>query len=132
MKIPEGTLGALLREQRWTRGLEQRQAAVLIGTTLATYRNWETNFAAPTLKYVPGVIAFLGYDWRPQGASLGDRIRQTRTAVGLSIKQVAVVLDTDPSTISRWEAGLGVPSKRSADKLKKWLVHPDRSDPVSS
>lgn len=39
-KVPDDTLGVAFRNKRWVRGLEQREAAAEIGTTLATYRNW--------------------------------------------------------------------------------------------
>jgi DNA-binding transcriptional regulator YiaG len=122
-KIPEGTLGAAFREQRWSFGLDQREAAAKIGTTLATYRNWEVNRSAPALKHLPNAIAFLSYDWRPEGMSLGDRIRRRRTAAGLSISELAEILSADESTVAGWEKGLHAPSRRSAAKLDDWLTH---------
>jgi transcriptional regulator with XRE-family HTH domain len=96
-----GTLGAAFQERRWSRGLKRSEAAKEIGVSVATYLLWETNRSEPDLRNISRAIRFLGRDWRPQGASLGDRIRQTRTAVGLPIKQLAIVLTTDPSTISK-------------------------------
>ena len=121
--VPEGTLGGAFRTRRWTLGLEQKQAAKEIGTTLATYRNWEMNRSAPALKHLPGAIAFLGYDWRQEAPSLGDRIRRMRTAARLSIRDLAEVLGSDASTVAGWEAGTSTPSKRWADKLQAWLLH---------
>jgi len=39
IRVPEGTLGAAFRERRWSRGLEQWEAAEEIGVSVATYRN---------------------------------------------------------------------------------------------
>jgi transcriptional regulator with XRE-family HTH domain len=120
-KVPAGTLGAAFRERRWSRGLEQWEAAEEIGVSVATYRAWETNRMKPDLRNIPAAIRFVGLDWRPQHASLGGRIRRMRTAAGLSVAQLATLLGVDPSTVLGWEAGLHEPSARSAAKLEKWL-----------
>jgi transcriptional regulator with XRE-family HTH domain len=120
-KVPEGTLGAAFRERRWSRGLEQWQAAEQIGISVATYRNWEVNRSEPDLRHIPAAIRFLGFDWRLSDASLGARIGLARTAAGLSIKQLAARLGADPSTVSGWETGLHTPSKRFAGKLAALL-----------
>lgn len=39
----EGTLGAAFRTRRWSRGLDQKQAAEEIGVSVKTYAGWETN-----------------------------------------------------------------------------------------
>ena len=75
----------------------------------------------PDLRNIPAAIRFLGFDWRRQGASLGERIRQARTAVGLSITQLAELLEVNPSAVEGWEHGLHMPSRRSAAKLAEWL-----------
>ena len=53
-------LGAAFRVRRWSRGLEQREAAAEIGVSIATYRGWETNRYEPDLRHVPAAIRFLG------------------------------------------------------------------------
>jgi DNA-binding transcriptional regulator YiaG len=121
VKVPDGTLGAALRERRWGRALEQNEAAGEIGTTLATYRNWEVNRSVPTLKYVPGVIAFLGYDWRPEPRTFGDELRRTRTALGVSIRQLARELRLDTDTIEDSECERSMPSQRVRSIVETWL-----------
>jgi len=121
-----------LQAKRWSRGLKRHEAAQEMGVSVATYLGWETNLREPDLRNIPAAIRFLGRDWRPRVGSLGDRIRQTRTAMGLSIKQLATTLSTDPSAISKWEAGVTIPSKRSSDKLQDWLRHVERSEPMTS
>jgi|ERR1051326_1059477 transcriptional regulator with XRE-family HTH domain len=120
-KVPEETLGAAFRARRWSRGLGQREAAEEIGVSVDTYCNWEVNRREPDLRNIPAAIRFLGFDWRPQGASLGARVHRARTAAGLSITRLAALLGADPSTVGGWEAGRQVPSKRSAEKLEWWL-----------
>jgi transcriptional regulator with XRE-family HTH domain len=121
-KIPTGTLGAAFRERRWSRGLEQRDAAKEIGVSVATYCGWETNRRVPDVRNIPAAIRFLGHYWRPSGTGLGERIRRTRTAIGLSITELANLLHMDGSAVRGWEAGLHSPSKRSAEKIHAWLA----------
>ena len=122
-KVPEGTLGAAFRAQRWSRFLDQKQAAEEIGVTVATYCNWEVNRAEPDLRNIPAAIWFLGFDWRPKGVTLGERIRRARTAAALSIRQLAALLGVDSSTLRQCERGLHKPSRRLAAKLDAWLAH---------
>jgi transcriptional regulator with XRE-family HTH domain len=120
-KVPEKTLGAAFRTRRWSRGLDQKQAATEIGISVKTYAGWETNSREPDLRSIPAAIRFLGFDWRPQGVTLGARIRRARTATGLSLTELATFLKTDPATIGGWETGLHAPSNRSLVKLEEWL-----------
>ncbi|MGZ5449708.1 MAG: helix-turn-helix domain-containing protein [Thermoanaerobaculia bacterium] len=120
-EVPEGTLGAAFRSRRWSRGLDQKEAAEEIGVSVNAYSGWETNRREPDLRNMPAAVRFLGSDWRPQGASLGDRIRGARTAAGLSIKQLSALLKTDPSTVGGWESDRQAPSRRSTAKLEEWL-----------
>jgi DNA-binding transcriptional regulator YiaG len=121
LKVPEGTLGAALRVRRWSRGLEQMEAAQEIGVSVATYRGWETNRRQPDLRHIPAAILFLGFDWRERGASLGEAIRYARTAAALSIRELAAMLRVDPTTLRAWEAGLHKPSSISVARVHDWL-----------
>jgi DNA-binding transcriptional regulator YiaG len=121
-KVPAGTLGAAFRERRWSRCLEQWQAAKEIGVSTATYRNWEVNRSVPTVKHLPGAITFLGYDWRLSDGTFGDRVRNARTGRGLSIRQLAAALGVDPSTLARWEANDGMPSAALRPIIHVWLT----------
>jgi DNA-binding transcriptional regulator YiaG len=102
--------------------LEQWQAAEEIGVSVATYRGWEVNRAAPTVKHLPGAIAFLGFDWRDSNDSFGDQIRTTRTRRGLSIREAASEIGIDPTTLRRWEVGDGLPSAALRGVIETWLA----------
>lgn len=130
--MPEGTLGAAFRVRRWKRGLNQKQAAEEIGVSTKTYCGWETNRSQPDLRKIPGAIRFLGFDWRPQNTTLDARIHRTRTAAGLSIRQLGALIGADPSTVGGWEAGLQAPSRRMVAKLEEWLSRIAESAPTPS
>jgi DNA-binding XRE family transcriptional regulator len=88
-KVPEGTLGAAFRARRWSRGLDQKQAAEEIGVSMKTYCGWETNRSEPDLRDIPAAIGFLGLDRKPEGDNLGARIHSARTAAGPSVAQTS-------------------------------------------
>jgi len=111
-RLPAGTLGATFRERRWSRGLEQLQAAKEIGVSTATYRSWEVNHSVPALKYLPAAIAFLGYDWRPAPHSFGESLRFKRTSLGWSLRELALRARVDWTTIRAWECGKQRPTRR--------------------
>lgn len=119
--MPEGTLGAAFRTRRWMLGLDQKLAAEEIGVSVKTYCGWETNRSEPDLRNIPAAIRFLGFDWRPQGASLAARVHRARTAAGLSIRALAAIVGLDPSTMGECETDLRKPSRRSVAKLEEWL-----------
>jgi transcriptional regulator with XRE-family HTH domain len=84
--------------------LLQRQVAQQIGVNHATITNWETNGAQPTLKYMPTIIRFLGYNpLPPPPRSKGERLVRCRTLLGLSQKVFAGRLEVDQGTLGKWE-----------------------------
>jgi transcriptional regulator with XRE-family HTH domain len=110
--------------------LLQREIAEKLGVDGTTICNWETNRTSPQLRFIPRIIAFLGfdpYDIPPQ--ALGKRIIATRRRLGLSQKRLAGLLDIDPGTLSRWERGKNSPSKNLLARLNVFLT-PHLSDVV--
>jgi transcriptional regulator with XRE-family HTH domain len=86
-------------------GLLQREVAERIGVTESTVTNWELNRTAPALRFLTRIIDLLGFDARPAGVSLADRLVTYRTAQGLSRKAAARMLGVDPGTLQKWESG---------------------------
>jgi DNA-binding XRE family transcriptional regulator len=120
-KVPADTLGAAFRERRWSRCLEQWQAAKEIGVSTATYRNSEVNRSGPAVKHLPGAIAFLGYDWRVSNSSFGDQLRSKRTRRGLSTRVAAKEIEVDPTTLRRCETENGAVSRSVRTRIDAWL-----------
>jgi transcriptional regulator with XRE-family HTH domain len=104
-------------------GLLQREAAERIGTRVANITNWERREHPPEIRFLPGIIRFLGYDPLPEGETLGDRIRLGREKLGLSQEKLAALLGIDPSTVWKWERQGRGPSGGLAIRLAKYL-HP--------
>ena len=102
------TLGDHLTRKRSSLGLLQREVAPKLGLTEDTVHNWENDRTSPALRFVPGIIAFLGYvpcDTQPD--DLDERIVTARRELGLGQKGLARRLDVDPGTLGRQKRGEG-------------------------
>jgi len=57
-------------------------------------------------------------------ATLGDILTASREAQGLSVRQLAGLLDVQPSQVSRWETGVYIPSATALLDLVRVLELP--------
>ena len=75
----------------------------------------------PLTRYYPALFSFLGYDPFPSPQSLAERIAQKRRQLGLTIAQVAAMLDVDVETFAKWESGAWRP-RMSKEKVERFLI----------
>ncbi|MBI2963928.1 MAG: transcriptional regulator [Deltaproteobacteria bacterium] len=119
-------MGDHIRKRRLELGLLQREVADRIGSDAATLVNWEKGNTAPALRFMPVIVAFLGYDptQNAADASLGTRIAARRRALGLSRRKLAAELGVDETTIARWERGRNQlrPTGRLGVLFRRWLA----------
>ena len=54
-------------------------------------------------RFLPKVLAFLGYDPRKEAGTLGGQIRMLRERQGLTQQALAERLGLDDSTVTEWE-----------------------------
>lgn len=97
-------LARLLRLRRRKLQISQEIAAVELGVSSATLRNWEQG-RSPHVASYPKIIEFLGIDPWPEPKTLPQKLQAERYRRGLNVAQAAAVLDVDPSTMWWWEAG---------------------------
>lgn len=88
----------------WTWDFGRRTSPSPLGASAASVNNWELGEREPTLRFIPGVLNFLGYDSRPEPATFGGRIRAKRESLGLTHRALAARLGLDPTTVQVWEA----------------------------
>jgi transcriptional regulator with XRE-family HTH domain len=108
---------------RLDRGLWQKHVAKEIGCSKASLTNWEKGHAEPELRFLPAILAFLGYDPRPEPATLGGQINAAREAAGLSERELARRLGLDPGTVAAWERDeVRRPYPRIRRVFERWLT----------
>ena len=101
--------------------LLQRVAAEQIGTKVDNLVNWEQGKNVPEVRFIPGIIRFLGYNPFPVGETLAEQIRAGRERLGLSQRRLAALLSVDPSTVWKWERQGRRPSAKIAKRLLEYL-----------
>lgn len=99
---PKST-GEHLRKRRLDLRLLQREVAGIVGVNEATIQNWETGNHSVSLSAWPSVLNFLGYDPRPPGRTIGEKLRFHREALGLSAGALAARWGVDPATVTKYE-----------------------------
>lgn len=111
------TLGEHVKKARMDRGIFQKDLAADLGVSTRALAMWERDLGA-ILKpeIIPKLIAFLGFDPRPAGGTLGERVKRARLGMGLKQKELAASLGVDPTSVGRAEQG-----KRIGPKLKALL-----------
>ena len=95
--------GDHLRKKRLDLELEQKDVAKLIGVSEESIYNWENHRTTPRPRYLPKIIAFLGYIPYDPGLSPGERLRYMRQCLGYSQAAYARHLGIDPGTLGKWE-----------------------------
>jgi len=115
------TLGDHVRKCRLDLGLDQMTTGQRMGVHGGTVWNWESGQRKPETKNLPAIIAFLGYDPRPDPGSLTERLVWYREGKGWSQERMAEFLRVDEATISGWERGEHAPTRKSVEKIEMAL-----------
>jgi DNA-binding transcriptional regulator YiaG len=116
------TLGGWIRKTRIDQNLTQSQVGQIIGVSECCITNWELGHAKPEVRYIPHIIAFIGYCPYNTAGDLIDRIRDIRHAFGLTQEQMSKLLKVDESSLASWECREHKPVKKSQDILRKFLA----------
>lgn len=95
--------GDHLRQIRLERKLSQPEVAKMLNVDTESITNWELNHTKPQIQYIPRIISFLGYS--PD--VIQNPIIRYRTERGITQKELARILDIDPTTLARIEGGRG-------------------------
>jgi transcriptional regulator with XRE-family HTH domain len=119
------TVGDHLRKRRYALGLFQKDVAQRLGISLDTLLTWETNKKEPSVRYLPKIIKFLGYDPFPEPCTLGGRLLAVRRRLGLSQEEMAKALRLDEGTVRLIEVGHRRPSPDTLLKIDRaFAAHP--------
>jgi transcriptional regulator with XRE-family HTH domain len=110
-------LGDQIRARRIELGLPQHDVADRLGVERDTLRNWEKGRTMPEVKFLPAIIAFLGYNPLSEARTSGKQVRRVRLALGLSQLQLAHRAGVDPATVQRLETDTKGMARRSAARV---------------
>jgi transcriptional regulator with XRE-family HTH domain len=116
-------LGEHIRERRLDACLKKKQLARQFFVDKTTIHNWEDKGITPSLRFIPRIIEFLGYDPADGGAPpcLGERLRFHRRRLGLSRKRLSGLLGVDESSLAGWETGKHKPTRKSLKLITELL-----------
>ncbi len=109
-RIPQNpeTLGDHIKRRRLELGLYQAQVAKILTVDESTITNWEKRRTSPTLRLLPKIIEFLGYNpLIGNQNTLGERLLRYRKGQGITQKELAKQIGIDPTTLSRLERNRG-------------------------
>jgi transcriptional regulator with XRE-family HTH domain len=115
------TLGDHLRRRRLELDLYQKDVAAQIGATASTIWNWEHGWTID-LRYVPRVIAFLGYNPIPYPESLMDRLAWYKQVNGLPLEDLGTEMGRAPEQLADWLTGRHRPCRRNQEEIEKFLT----------
>ena len=106
-----------------------------MGVGQFTLLTWEKGQATPSVRMLPRIIAFLGYDPHPEPTTLGGRVTAKRRFLGLSRKRLAEELGVDEVTLARWESDrsrpVGLRQLNLMAFLEPTLLVPNRVPPYA-
>ena len=114
-------LGEHLKNRRVKLGLYQKDVAAQLRVNVFTLCGWENGKWIPSIRYLPHIIEFLGYDPFPEPQSIGEEIVAARRRLGLSRKRLAKKLGMDEGTLERWEKSITSPTGGHLRRLTEFL-----------
>ena len=113
------TIGDHIKNRRLKLHLLQRTVAEDLCVHTESLKNWERGVGVPSVRQIPRIIEFLGYDPEPEPETLVRRLAYVRRRLGMTQEDLAKAIDVDPGTILRWEKGEGVPSAKKLERLRE-------------
>lgn len=117
------TLGEHIRKKRMDLKLLQTEAAERLGITAAGLQVWEQDKAEPLARYIPAILAFVGYDPRSKPSEIGALLIWFRRGRGWTQFRLARELQVDQSTLARWESGKKKPWGPYLERVNALLLH---------
>lgn len=112
-------MGDCIRKRRMDLGLSRKELARELGTNGWTVKHWEEHLKLRVeLRFMPRIIAFLGYNPLPTGRTRGKTIIRERVTRGWSRKRLAEESGVDEATVRRVESD----SQRVAKRVRKAIL----------
>jgi transcriptional regulator with XRE-family HTH domain len=102
--------------------LTQKQVAKeILKTSIQNVSSWEENRHSKSLRFRPRVISFIGYCPCDVSLPIGLKLRERRENFGLTVKELARLLNINPCTITAWKQGEHQPTQKSVRIIEGFL-----------
>ena len=112
------TLGDHLRRRRIQLCLNQKVVAAKLGVIPSTIWNWEHGWTID-LRFIPRVIAFLGYNPTPPPEDVIEKLAWYKQAHGLTLEQLGAEMGRDPAQLADWLSGRHKPCRRNLEVIER-------------
>ena len=119
-----------MKKRRLDMGLRQKDVAAQLRVNDFTVCGWENNKKAPSVRYLPRIIEFLGYYPFSAPQTLAERLRAYRRRLGLSRKEMARRLSVDEGTLERLELEKARPTGERLWRVETFLASNRLPEPV--
>lgn len=127
MRVPQ-TVGEHIKYERVRRGMRQRDLALATNADVWTVITWEKHGAEPSVKFIPAIIEWLGYDPLPTGETFGEKIRWKRKKAGLTRQQLADRVGLSYCAIEQWERNACKPLPSNLRMLERTIGKTETSE----
>jgi transcriptional regulator with XRE-family HTH domain len=117
------SLGEQIKIKRMDQKMLQKELGKILGVSECTIFNWEKNRNQPSIKYLPKIYEFLGYQplENTDKQDLLTKLDIIRKRLGLSLEKIANLIGFDPSTLNNWRTKKQKPSPKLLEKIETWL-----------
>ncbi len=137
------TFGDLIRKTRMELNLTAKELSIFLNVNEGSIINWEVGNHQPDRKRLRLVVVFLRkhldgsisenklwnlifksnpfYPKQHKQNTFGEKLRVTRMKRFLTVKQLAKILDVDPSSIVKWEISKSEPLPEYKLKILNWI-----------
>jgi transcriptional regulator with XRE-family HTH domain len=125
--------GQFVGARRQELGLGRAELAAAVGVSQRSVVSWELGYRAPGSKQLPRLAAALSVDTASLAAALprlamttalGDLVLERQRELGMASADLARLVGTTESTVSRWVHGRSHPVHRNLQRLAEVLMMP--------
>ena len=117
------TIGEHIKKKRIDLGLLQREVAEMIGSSKNVIGGWESNSHEVRVRFIPGIIRFLGYIPFEIGSSQQEQLIAYRKIRGLTQEQLSKEWQIERGCLERWENGVAPRKKIFRAKIEGIADH---------
>ena len=114
------TIGDHLRAKRMDLNIHQKLQSTQLGCGHLSLVNWELNHHQPTLKFMPKIVEFLGYDPLPKPKGFMEELDRYRVLKGWSINRLALKIGIPYDSLKYWFKDNHPPTSSNMSRIESF------------